>query len=237
MEYSRIESVDTEGDECVLLKSTTAPEPPQYPSTRLRRAFAVLSVVILAIITATVFIYIDSTTKAKTEPKSAAPDVKTLVSSPTKTNQKPHPCGTTSAEARALGCKFHQLTWSWLPPDCPTYANEEFMAAAERPWVFYQDLGASKVADGDAWEEVLNGERRVFGERREHVTHCIFMFLSLAKIIRDGTPYHESLGEYKHFKHCTNMLLDIARNSSGWNEVDTISGTVSFDQSCDISGP
>lgn len=153
-------------------------------------------------------------------------------SSPSKTNAKIHLCGNSSEEARRLGCRFDQLTWSWLPPNCPSYANDEFMASAEKPWVFYEDVEATKVVGNDAWQEVLDGELGVFGERREHVTHCVFMFLSLAQIVRDKTPYHEKYADYEHSKHCAQMLLDIVKKSEDWDDLNTYSGTVFFDQSC-----
>ncbi|KAL6909221.1 hypothetical protein GGI43DRAFT_394879 [Trichoderma evansii] len=153
-------------------------------------------------------------------------------SSPTKTNSKLHPCGNSSAQARQLGCRFDQLTWSWLPPNCPSYASDEFMEAAEAPWVFYEDLEATKVAEGEVWEQVLDGELGVFGERREHVTHCIFMFLGLAQILRDKTVYHDKYGDYEHSRHCAYLLLDAVKKLEDWNDLDTYTGTTHFDQSC-----
>lgn len=156
----------------------------------------------------------------------------THVSSVTKTNNKPHLCGNSSAQAQELGCTFNQLMWTWLPPNCPHYANDLFMSAEEQPWVFYEDLEQTRVVEGDSWKQVLDGELRVFGERREHVTHCVFLLLSLAQILRDGTPYYEKLVDYEHSEHCANMLLEIVRKEPGWNDLQTIGGTVSFDQHC-----
>lgn len=107
------------------------------------------------------------------------------------------------------------------------------MAAAETPWVFYEDVEATNLAKGEAWELVLDGELGVFGERREHVTHCIFMFLGLAQIVRDKTPYHEKYADYEHSRHCAYMLLDIVKQSEDWNDLDTYAGTTFFDQSCE----
>jgi hypothetical protein len=156
----------------------------------------------------------------------------THISSKSKTNDKPHPCGISAAEAREYGCRWDQLTWSWLPASCPSYANELFMSAEETPWRYYQDLQQKEVLDESAWEQVLDGELRVFGERREHMTHCIYFMLSAAQILHDGTPYHARFAEYKHHEHCANMLLEHLRKSSGWYELQSLAGTVSFDQDC-----
>ncbi|OKL61522.1 hypothetical protein UA08_03513 [Talaromyces atroroseus] len=161
--------------------------------------------------------------------------VETHVSSPSKTNKKPHLCGTSAAQARELGCTFNQLTWAWLPPNCPSYENEQFLKAEgeERQWVFYEDLAQTRVVGADAWEQVLDGELMVFGETREHLTHCVLRFLSISQIIRDGTPYYEKLVEYKHSKHCADLLLETLRTAPGWNDLQTLAATVSFDQYCD----
>lgn len=160
------------------------------------------------------------------------PNIKLQISSPSKVNNLPHLCGNSSAQARARGCRFHQLTWSWLPPGCPVYANEEFMEAADTPWIWYEDREETKVVGEATWERVLDGELRVFGQRREHITHCIFMFLSVAQMVRDGTPFHAKLAKYGHIEHCADMILKMVKKSPDWNNLDTLSGTVSFDQFC-----
>ena len=157
----------------------------------------------------------------------------TKISSVTKTNDRPHLCGKSSAEALTLGCSFDQLTWSWLPPECPHYANDEFVNDTTGPWIYYPDPYSMKPITEEQWAQVLDGELMVFGQRREHVTHCIFNFLSIAQIVRDGsTKYTEKLVEYEHIHHCAMMLLDIVRKEEGWDRVQTIVGTVSFDESC-----
>jgi len=55
--------------------------------------------------------------------------------------------------------------------------------------------------------------------------------LSLAQIVPDGTPFHDKSTEYAHMKHCAEML-GIVEKSPDWNDLDTLSGTVNFEQSC-----
>jgi hypothetical protein len=206
------------------------------PNTGIRRLslkLGLLVAVVAAIIGLAIFIVINSRDHHMRDKTDYI--IETHVSSTSKTNNKPHPCGNSSAQARELGCSFNQLTWTWLPPNCPSYANDLFMSTEERPWVYWEDLGQTRVVEGDVWEQVLNGELRIFGERREHVTHCIFLLLTYAQIIRDGTPYFEKLAQYEHAKHCTDILLEIVRKEPGWNDVQTFAGTVSFDQYCEES--
>jgi hypothetical protein len=156
----------------------------------------------------------------------------THVSSATKTNDKPHLCGNSSAEAIALGCSFDQLTWAWLPPGCLNFANDDFLKAEEKPWTYYEDPHAKVVVEKEAWNQVLDGELMIFGERREHVTHCVYVFLSLGQLIRDGTPYPPKLVEYAHIHHCATLFLDIVKKETTWNDVQTLVATVSYDQAC-----
>jgi len=160
----------------------------------------------------------------------------THVSSPSKLNDKPHLCGTTAAEARARGCTFHQLMWSWLPPGCPAYTNEEFLKAPEllkdRPWMYYEDLEGTKTLDNEHWEMLLNGDLRIITERREHAAHCVYMFLALAQVVHDGTPYPSKLTRFSHYKHCAEMMLDTMRTSDDWYAIDTMSTPVYFDMYC-----
>ncbi len=150
-----------------------------------------------------------------------------------KTNDKPHLCGNSSSEAVALGCSFDQLTWAWLPPHCSHYANEDFLNAEPgKPWKYFEDIDGKKQVDEHSWGEVLDGELMIFGERREHLTHCVFLFLSLGQIIRDGTKYIEKMGDYNHIHHCAMLLFDVVKKEREWNDIQTIVGTVSYDQSC-----
>ncbi|KIY02387.1 uncharacterized protein Z520_02525 [Fonsecaea multimorphosa CBS 102226] len=158
------------------------------------------------------------------------PPPETHVTGVSKFNDRPHPCGNSSAEARALGCRFNQLTWAWLPPNCPMYANDQFVQAEK--WVYWEDLDQTKPVDDDVWEEVLDGDRKIFAELREHATHCVYLFLSLSQVIRDGTPYYDKMVEYRHHEHCANMLTGLLRKLPEWHELNTLAGTVSFDQYC-----
>lgn len=140
------------------------------------------------------------------------------------------PCGNSSAEALSLGCSWDQLTWSWLPPSCPHYANDEFMKAEQ--WVYYTDRHGQEAAVGENWARALDNEIPLWGERREHLTHCVYVFLSLGQIIRDGTPYHSRLVQYGHLSHCSHILLEALRLDPTWHDLETSTGRVSFDEHC-----
>ncbi|KAJ5160119.1 uncharacterized protein N7482_007123 [Penicillium canariense] len=119
------------------------------------------------------------------------------------------PCGNSSAQAWARGCSFDQLMWSWYPKHCPHYANDEYLNVQH--WKFYSDPYAKEVVDGTDWTKVLDNEILVYGERGEHLTHCIYMFLSLAQILHDG----EAIQKDVH-----------------WHDIETFAGRVVYDQNC-----
>ncbi|KAF2657467.1 hypothetical protein K491DRAFT_594987, partial [Lophiostoma macrostomum CBS 122681] len=141
-------------------------------------------------------------------------------------------CGNTTAQALALGCSFDQLTWAWLPKDCPHYTNGDFIVSEGRPWEYYEDPQGEVIVQRESWQQVLEGERRVFAVKGEHLAHCVYNFLSLGQIIRNNTPYPQRLVEYMHLEHCASLILENLRLDKSWNEVQSMTGTVAYDVSC-----
>ena len=142
-------------------------------------------------------------------------------------------CGNSSIEALARGCSFDQLMWAWYPKHCPHYANAEYLhAEPDEPWRFYIDPYEKKVASEEEWLDALDNKVPVYGERREHLTHCVFMYLSLGQIIRDGTRYTPRQVDYEHLEHCAGILLEALRNDTNWYQVQTKAPAVLYDQDC-----
>ena len=143
------------------------------------------------------------------------------------------PCGNSSIEAIARGCSFDQLMWAWYPKHCPHYANEEYLhSEPDEPWRFYIDPYQRKVASEEEWADALDNKVSVYGERREHLTHCVFMYLSLGQLIRDKTRYTPRQVEYEHLEHCAGILLEALRNDTNWYQVQTKAPKVFYDQDC-----
>ncbi|KAL8871605.1 MAG: hypothetical protein Q9174_002595, partial [Haloplaca sp. 1 TL-2023] len=152
------------------------------------------------------------------------------------------PCGNSSAEALAHGCTFDQLTWAWLPPYCPHYANDDFIAAAQTldhaPWRYYIDPRKRTPATGPDWTRVLDNEIPVYTEKREHLSHCVFLYLGLGQIIRemergeDSVRYSPKQVDYGHLIHCKDVLLTALKKGStaeegeGWDDVQTMAPNV-----------
>ncbi|KXX73735.1 hypothetical protein MMYC01_208496 [Madurella mycetomatis] len=139
-------------------------------------------------------------------------------------------CGNSATEARALGCTFDQLTWSWYPPSCPHYANDEFVKAED--WKFYLDKYGQEEATSEDWERAMNNELQLYGERREHITHCVYLMLSVAQVVRDGTPHPKKLVEYGHLAHCATLMLRSLRKDKYWKSMDTLVPFVDYSVTC-----
>jgi hypothetical protein len=149
-------------------------------------------------------------------------------------NANTHLCGNSTVEALALGCTFDQLMWSWYPPGCPHYANDEFMnAEPENPWVYYVDPVKKIPLPEENWTKALDGEIPLWGEKREHSTHCVYMFLSLAQILQDrNARYVPRLVDYVHLEHCAGLILGELRKDPHRFEPGTVVPKVYFDQTC-----
>ncbi|KAA8647076.1 uncharacterized protein ATNIH1004_005759 [Aspergillus tanneri] len=145
-------------------------------------------------------------------------------------NSPSRPCGNSSSEAMSLGCTFDHLTWSWYPPNCPHYANDEFIHAEH--WKYYFDPQGRREAVGKEFYKALDTGVDLYTERREHTSHCVFLFLSLGQIIRDATPYPPILVQYEHVLHCSEMVLKALRRDEDWHKIDTHVGNVSYDVVC-----
>ncbi|PTB49542.1 hypothetical protein M431DRAFT_534679 [Trichoderma harzianum CBS 226.95] len=141
-------------------------------------------------------------------------------------------CGNTEAEAIALGCRFDLMTWAWLSSSCPRYASDEFITADSEPWRYYMDVQGFLEVRGDNWTSALNNQVPIYVERREHITHCLYTFLSMAQAIRDGTQTFPRLSGYGHIRHCVMIVLDSAKFDPAWKNIDTDIGIASYDEGC-----
>lgn len=157
--YARLSSDGSDVSDTFLSKEKMDEHVGNLPRKHRRRSthpalvVALTILAVLAIQAAAAYIY----SRPKPGPKadySFYENLQTHVESNTKHNDAPHPCGNSSAEARALGCRFDQLTWAWMPGHCPSHANDAFMNAEEQPWLYFEDVHGKKVVEGEAWESV-----------------------------------------------------------------------------------
>lgn len=104
--------------------------------------------------------------------------------------------------------------------------------AEKQEWRFYSNPYTKEVVSGENWTKVLDNEFRVYGERGEHLTHCVYMFLNLGQILRDGGRYTQKHVDYLHIHHCSTLLLEALRKDDRWDKIESKAGWVSYDQDC-----
>ncbi len=128
-------------------------------------------------------------------------------------------CGGSAAEARALGCQFDLMSFTWTPPQChDTDLEVEFMTTpAEETWRWYLD------AQGDREvpiEQVREGELdHLFVTWEFHMTHCVFMWKKLHRAMLGGKMVDSYSWEYDHTRHCGMMIL--GSQDREWNVTHT----------------
>ncbi|KAM7220126.1 hypothetical protein V8F06_004454 [Rhypophila decipiens] len=148
------------------------------------------------------------------------------------TYDRKHSCGNTSAEALALGCSFDHLTWSFYPPHCPHYTNDRFRAAEPDPFSYYETLGSPEPVDESDFFRVIESQGGVWVEKREHLTHCVYLLLAQGQIVRDGTRHTQIIVDYEHLEHCADILLKTLRKDDEWRMRNTFSNEIHYDQDC-----
>ncbi|KAF2404530.1 hypothetical protein EJ06DRAFT_526608 [Trichodelitschia bisporula] len=114
-------------------------------------------------------------------------------------------CGSTPAEARALGCVFDVMSFAWTPPACYDQSVSAAVIEAQGPWVFYLDHNATQPIPDSL--EALSSEVVVWTEHSYHVAHCLYAwerihraYLSVEKLLP------AEVGNVNHTLHCVGLL-------------------------------
>ncbi|EED15382.1 hypothetical protein TSTA_048250 [Talaromyces stipitatus ATCC 10500] len=123
-------------------------------------------------------------------------------------------CGHSVEEARALGCEFDILSYTWTPKECydKETADEfrQWLTRPERfprPWPFFADKNRTEWIPS---EEALSKRAHMmtYAPQEEHIGHCIFMMRRLHRINDGSAKMNSRFGKYSHTEHCTNETLD-----------------------------
>jgi hypothetical protein len=78
-------------------------------------------------------------------------------------------CGSTAAEAKARGCVFDVMSFSWLPRDC--YDEElvaEFLQATDAPWQWFSDSNLTTAARYDVGRAKQGTDAKLFVTNEYH---------------------------------------------------------------------
>jgi hypothetical protein len=121
-------------------------------------------------------------------------------------------CGTTASEAKARGCQFDLLSYTWWPEHCiEKETAEEFKSwvnRADRTFgafpFFANRNGTGHIPTADALSERVGIP--TYTTQQEHLGHCVFYLRRIERMKPTATA-HESTSLDSHVFHCTHELL------------------------------
>ena len=118
-------------------------------------------------------------------------------------------CGSSSAEAEALGCVFDPLMASWLPKDCPSYGREEFAKVIEQSNLsyHYEENGKPTGELIDMKEFPHMDGVMYWGTVMEHLTHCVYTLKRIIYTQHEHARFDTVTGNFSHTDHCVEFLI------------------------------
>lgn len=122
------------------------------------------------------------------------------------------------SEALERNCTFDPLTVQWLPQTCLRAEADEF--SAHDHWRYWTDQAGQHEITDLSRHAGPGEEHWYWTTGREHLTHCAYMLLRVAKIGQGGEGRMDDMsGDYNHSVHCAMNLLEAARS---WELFDVI---------------
>ena len=135
-------------------------------------------------------------------------------------------CGNNTTDARALGCQFDSLSFSWIPTECIDVKTDADYQQAVL-WQGYSDSTATKVLSTEEMSERV-WPHTYWSSRREHVVHCAFTWQRQHKgYLEGGLKMDDNVRSYEHTLHCMDILMSYA--GMGMEEIETIDVQTSVD--------
>lgn len=114
-------------------------------------------------------------------------------------------CGNSPEEAKARDCQYSIVLHSWLPKSCLTEADEEDAQDMykDRHWPYEIASGRNLTMD-----DLALGDYGHFTTTFDwHVTHCMYVWKRLHRIMLDPTQELDSYtANYHHTSHCVKMI-------------------------------
>ncbi|KAH8807289.1 hypothetical protein F5884DRAFT_730946 [Xylogone sp. PMI_703] len=128
-------------------------------------------------------------------------------------------CGTSTAEARALGCQFDALSFLWIPGECiDAETNNQYKQAVF--WQGYADKAGTELLNETQMSEMIYPQR-YWGSMREHIVHCAYSWRRQHKgYLAGGLGMDKNARDYEHTLHCTQILMEYA--GIGEDRIDDI---------------
>lgn len=116
-------------------------------------------------------------------------------------------CGSTPAEARALGCKFDIMSFAWTPQACYDPILSQSFLSTQGPWTFYLDHNATIPL---AFES-LGDHNVIWTEHHYHIVHCLYAWERIHRAGLSETPMllPAEIGNINHTMHCVGLLEEV----------------------------
>ncbi|KIW09344.1 uncharacterized protein PV09_00245 [Verruconis gallopava] len=129
-------------------------------------------------------------------------------------------CGSSPAEAKAMGCIFDVMSFAWTPPQCYDHETSQMYLNRNGPWIFYLDHNATQPLEFDT----LSEHEVVWTEHSYHIVHCLYAWERghMAMNKGKGTLIPSELGSIDHTRHCVDLLDDVGEAAAPAKKVNAI---------------
>ncbi|PVH75670.1 hypothetical protein DL98DRAFT_427007 [Cadophora sp. DSE1049] len=133
-------------------------------------------------------------------------------------------CGTTAAEARALGCSYEPMQRSWIPADCYfPEPSDEYHPFDDREW--YSDEERTQLVNSHQMNMLRNGDDFVAYTRYFHHEHCLYAWRKMAIAVEYQRPMIDTKSaDLHHTTHCAKIIAKMIVEA----ETHTFNNSASF---------
>jgi hypothetical protein len=119
-------------------------------------------------------------------------------------------CGTNTAEAAALGCKFDQIAAAWLPPHCrDDELEEDFAHAGPNPdgsWNYYDEPDMKWRLNLTEVGSRADTNLAFFSSLDWHIAHCAYNWMKQFRAKERGTVIEAEVNTEGHIRHCFSIF-------------------------------
>jgi len=128
-------------------------------------------------------------------------------------------CGTSTTEAKALGCHFVQLSAAWLPPECiDEELSDEFDQAGPGlggSWTYWSDAERQHEVNKEQLALFANTGQLFYSTWEWHVKHCTYQWRLLYRKQWLHTVLEPRYNQEFHVMHCEGIMFADRNGSTG----------------------
>ena len=147
---------------------------------------------------------------------------------------KHHPCwcGSSDAEAIALGCIYDHIAVDWLPETC---VDHELIADfdisgtnLDGTWPYFQRKKSIQSAapvftpiNATEIDTYAREGKTYYTTTGWHIAHCMFTWRKQFRAGLTGKPIESWNNKEEHILHCNDYIVDVVRRGAGLETMDT----------------